>query len=164
VWVVKWKNTMFILLPLFLVGVGMIIAGVLVDPASKTSDGHSAKWFFLLFGCFWLLSVFGTLGGMILYTRHQVKKYKYFSEKGLKGVAKLLSCETTGTEINNIPQYEMQLQIIVEGRQPYVITHKECLNHLIAGKITIGLEIPVMVDPQRERSVILEWDELMKNT
>ena len=76
---------------------------------------------------------------------------------GLRGVARIISCQMTGTEINNVPQYNMKLEIKIQNRMPYIINHTQCLSPLVAGKIKDGMEIPVLVDPQNPKKILLEW-------
>lgn len=156
-WVVNWKTMGFVLGPFVIIGMIMVIVGLNTNPQARTDDGYSQKWFLILFGSFFILLAPATIAIVRLFMRRQAKRIAYFNAQGLRGVAQLLSCEMTGTEINNVPQYEMILEITVQGKEPYSMKHKECLTPLIAGKICQGMEIPVLVDPKDPKKIMLEW-------
>lgn len=67
---------------------------------------------------------------------------------GLSGIAKIESVTQTGVVLNEIdPQVEMDLEIHVEGRDPYMVKTKEFVPGAAVGVLTAGNPLPVKVDP-----------------
>ncbi|MGQ9465602.1 MAG: hypothetical protein ACUVQ4_07860 [bacterium] len=145
-----------VILSFIIIGIFMIITGINTEPLARTGDGLSKKWFFIIFGLSFAIFAIILLIIILLFIHFQKKNLTYLRHYGLRGIARILSCQMTGTEINNVPQYRMQLEIKIQNKIPYTINHTQCLSPLIAGKIQIGMEIPVLVDPQNSKKILLE--------
>lgn len=156
-WVVNWRTMAIVVLSFIIIGIFMIITGINTEPLARTGDGLSKKWFLIIFGLSFAIFAIILLIIILLFIHFQKKNLTYLMHYGLRGVARIISCQMTGTEINNVPQYNMKLEIKIQNRMPYIINHTQCLSPLVAGKIKDGMEIPVLVDPQNPKKILLEW-------
>lgn len=156
-WVINWRAMAIVILSFIIIGAIMIINGINTDPLARTGDGLSKRWFLIIFGLSFVILTIVLLLGIVLVLHFQRKNLAYLKHYGLRGMARILSCQMTGTEINNVPQYLMQLEIKVQNKMPYIINHTQCLSPLVAGKIQTGMEIPVLVDPQNSKKILLDW-------
>lgn len=85
------------------------------------------------------------------------EKAAYLRTHGIQTMGKVLQVSRTGTKINNVPQYQITLQITLEGSQHQVST-KMLMDPSSAGQFKAGLSLPVRVDPKDPQSVMLELD------
>lgn len=77
---------------------------------------------------------------------------------GLSGIAKIESVTQTGVVLNEInPQVEMDLEIHVDGRDPYMVKAKEFVPGTMVGALTSGTPLPVKVDPNDLSQVVILW-------
>lgn len=157
-WAVNRSALLIVLAAFVVAGTALVIIGLKTSPHIRTDDGFSQRIFLVFFGAFFLVLVPVTIFALSLFLRHQARRLAFFARHGRPGTARLLACEPTGTEINNIPQYELKLEIRVAGIEPYTVTHRECLVPVVAGKINIGMGIPVLVDPRRLDKISLQWN------
>lgn len=154
------KGVIFWVYGPFLLIIGILIyMGLTTDPEAMTDDGtmNLRLFFFLMAGLFFLTSMGSLLffwGSNYLYNN----KFKYLSENGRRGVAKLIDYRTTGLTVNDAPQIEMELEIKIAGRMPYNIKHKELINLVDLPKLKKNEEIPVLADPEKDNNILLIWD------
>ncbi|HEX6207566.1 MAG TPA: hypothetical protein VF058_04320, partial [Actinomycetota bacterium] len=77
---------------------------------------------------------------------------------GLPGTATIESFRQTGVVLNEInPQVEMDLEVRVEGRDPYMVKKKEFIPGAMVGILTSGAALPVRVDPSDLSRVVILW-------
>jgi hypothetical protein len=74
---------------------------------------------------------------------------------GRQGTATLVAVRQTGTFINENPQVEMDLDVSVEGLEPYRATHRQVLAMVSIPQFQPGMSLPVRVDPQDPQSLIV---------
>lgn len=80
---------------------------------------------------------------------------QHLVHNGLVGSATITSIRDTGTTINEHPLVELNLQISLDGRAPYAVTHTQLINRLAVGGFTPGATVPVRVDPADPSSVLV---------
>lgn len=156
-WAIHWRAIAIVFLSFLIVGAITIAIGINTDPFLRTGDGLSKKWFLIIFGLSFVIFAIILLIIILLFIHFQKRNLTYLRHYGLRGVARIISGQMTGTEINNVPQYNIKLEIKIHNRMPYIINHTQCLSPLLAGKIKDGMEIPVLVDPQNPKKILLEW-------
>lgn len=155
-WEIK-RWTPFTALPFIALGVIFIIVGMNTGAAEKTADGHSLKWFWYIMG-FWFTGL--TLlvyGGIYYWVARSRRKLRRLDSEGIRGFATVISSGATGTETNNIPVVEMELEVSPEGRQPYLVKIRDCVNPVNLSRVQAGTRLPVLVDPGRPGKVMIDW-------
>jgi hypothetical protein len=75
---------------------------------------------------------------------------------GTPGTGRVVSVRQTGIMINNVPQMAIQLQVRVGDQAPYDATVKMLLQPQSLAALQVGVELPVRVDPQDPKGVIIE--------
>ncbi len=156
-----WKMTKsapFVLLPLLSIGLIIIIAAFIVSPEAKTGDGHSLKIFLFAMGGLYLIGPFALIGILMLSNMREAKKIEYFKENGIQGIAKIISYQTTGTEVNNMPQIEFIFEITSDFLESYQIKYVQLVDLINLGKLHKGLEIPILIDPENQKKILPIWD------
>ena len=153
-WQVSNKIWIVTTFPMLLVGVGMIVYGMMVSPEALTDDGYPLNSFLYLMGVFFI--VFPLLGafGVYYYYKRINDRETFLMNEGIKGEAEILSREQTGTYINEQPQVKFKL-LITTPMENYELEHKEIVNLLDMGSIPVGRKIPVMVNPDNPRDILL---------
>jgi hypothetical protein len=144
-------------LPFIILGAIFIWLGWKADPAAQTDDGHSLKFFWYVMGAWFIGLTVLVYAGMIYFLGRSGRKVEKMRDAGLRGVATILSSGATGGEMNNMPQMEMELQVNVEGRPTYAVTHLEYVNPVNVPALHAGAQVPVLVDPADPRMLAIDW-------
>jgi hypothetical protein len=75
--------------------------------------------------------------------------------EGLVGQATITQVRETGTSVNRNPVVEFDLQVALDGRAPYPVTHRQVVSKLVVGNFAPGAVIPVRVDPGNDGEVMI---------
>ena len=89
---------------------------------------------------------------MLLSTFLRSQRIQRLEQTGIRGNAKVLQANETGTYINNQPQVWMELQVELPGRDPYFIEKKMVVPYLQIDQVRPGVVIDVTVDPEKKKS------------
>lgn len=156
----KTSNKLWIITtaPLVIVGFGFVIFGIMASPEALTDDGYSLKnFFYLMGGAFIFFPLMGTLGVYYYYKRINDRE-TFLINEGMRGEAEILSREQTGTYINEQPEVKFKLLITTPDLAPYELEHKEIVNLLDMGSIPEGRKIPVAVNPDNPKDIMLIFE------
>lgn len=82
-------------------------------------------------------------------------KAERLATEGLVGQATIQALRDTGVQVNNMPQLEFDLQVELEGREPYLVTHRQVVGHAALGQMQPGATVPVRVDPDDQTSLMI---------
>ncbi len=127
------------------------------DPAAQTDDGHSLKFFWYVMGAWFIGLTLVVYAGMIYFVARSGRKAVRMRQDGLRGVATVISSGATGGEMNNMPQMEMELQVNVEGKPTYGVTHREYVNPVNLPALQAGAQVAVLVDEDDPHKLIIDW-------
>lgn len=141
-------------IPFMLIGAGMGIGGFFVDPKSRTDDDMMQLNLFLwLMGGFFFLM--GATSGFMIRS--------FASRSGLtsaadsshwkRGSGRIVSVQSTGWTVNDLPQLALRLQIFYEELPVYEIDTKICVPPHQVGELKPGVSLVVRVDPQNPQNV-----------
>lgn len=145
-----------------LLGIGFIIAFFFTDPAAKTDDGYSLRYFFLTMGV-WFTGLPFLITGYVRYRRkRRMKRKKYFMKNGINATATVIDAERTGTMINNVPQYRFYLKVTTPADEEYNITVKKVVGYDIF-RLKPGVEIPMFIDPKDKGEYFICWEEATRS-
>jgi hypothetical protein len=75
--------------------------------------------------------------------------------EGLVGQATITEVRDTGTSVNHNPVVEFDLQVAVDGRDPYPVTHRQVVSKLVVGNFAPGAVVPVRIDPGNVAEVMI---------
>ena len=92
-----------------------------------------------------------TLGDM----NAEAQKAQHLMANGRQGTATVVALRQTGTFVNENPQVELDLDVSVDGLQPYRATHKQVLAMIAVPQFQPGASVPVRVDPFDPQSLIV---------
>jgi hypothetical protein len=74
---------------------------------------------------------------------------------GRRGLATVVAVRQTGVDVDDNPQAELQLQVAVDGADPYEVTHRQVISRVAIDSFWPGAKVPIRVDPQDPRNVIV---------
>jgi hypothetical protein len=74
---------------------------------------------------------------------------------GLVGQATITAVRETGTSVNESPVVEFRLQVALDGRDPYAVTHRQVVSRLVVGNFAPGATVPVRIDPADTAEVLI---------
>lgn len=157
-----WKVSKWIFLvttvPLLVVGIVFIVFGFMAPPEALTDDGYSLKNFYYIMGGSFLFFPLISVIGVSLYYKRINDRETFLIQNGIPGEAEILHREQTGTYINELPQVKFLLQVTVSGEEPYQMEYKDVVSMLDMGSINVGAKLPVFVDPNNPRNILLNYN------
>jgi hypothetical protein len=74
---------------------------------------------------------------------------------GRQGTATVTALRDTGMTVNDNPQVELDLDVSVDGTPVYPVTHRQVISRLAIAGFQPGATVPVRVDPQDPRTLII---------
>ena len=74
---------------------------------------------------------------------------------GRQGTATVTALRDTGVTIDGNPQVELDLDVSVGGMPVYRVTHRQVISRLAIAGFQPGATVPVRVDPQDPRTLII---------
>jgi hypothetical protein len=83
----------------------------------------------------------------------QAAEAAWLRVNGLRARARITGVQGTGLEVNGVPQILISMQVMMEGRAPFVASAKR-----MGAGVPIGAEVAVRVHPQDQSKVIIEAD------
>ena len=83
------------------------------------------------------------------------QKAQYLMQAGRVGTATVSAVRQTGTFVNNNPECELDLQVVVDAGTPYGVTHRQVLAMVALPGFQPGASVPVRVDPNDPNSLII---------
>lgn len=146
-----WWTWVILLAP----GVVALVISIL-HPGTRTTDD---SMLLRTFGIVWILLQLLILGAIFVFMDRQKRRAVYFRMNGIPGTATILSADTTGVTVNDMPQIELQLEIEVPGRNRYTIIDRRCWNPLALAGLQNGAQLAVRVDPQHPKQIMFVDDE-----
>ena len=75
--------------------------------------------------------------------------------EGLVGQATITDVREIGTSVNRNPVVEFDLRVLLDGRDPYPVTHRQVVSRLVVGSFEPGAVVPVRVDPANVAEVMI---------
>jgi hypothetical protein len=74
---------------------------------------------------------------------------------GRRGLATVVAVRQTGVKVDENPQAELDLQVAVDGVAPYEVTHRQVISRVAIDSFWPGAKVPIRVDPQDPRNVLV---------
>ena len=75
--------------------------------------------------------------------------------EGLVGQATITDVREIEGSSNRNPVVEFDLRVLLEGREPYPVTHRQVVSRLVVGNFAPGAVVPVRVDPGNVAEVMI---------
>jgi hypothetical protein len=85
----------------------------------------------------------------------QAQLAQHLAVNGIPGQATITTIRDTGTTINDNPLVELGLNVTLEGRAPYDVTHRQVISRLFVANFQPGTTVPVKVDPADQNAVLV---------
>jgi hypothetical protein len=74
---------------------------------------------------------------------------------GRRGLATVVAVRQTGVEVDDNPQTELDLQVVVDGVAPYEVTHRQVISRVAIDSFWPGAKVPIRVDPGDPTNVLV---------
>jgi hypothetical protein len=153
------------------VGVGLLAWGVRQQVAWGACHGtprcdEPAAWpvtlgIFVLIGGGFLLAwtVASGLADRVLHPeRLDIADPAQLRRVGVAGSARVLRSERSGAGSDDRPLMDVELSVEVPGRPPYLVRRRLSVPRSVAGQLSEGQRVPVLVDPDHPDRLLLEWE------
>jgi hypothetical protein len=135
------------LLPLLLVGVGLVVGGYLTDPSALTDEGLSTRTFLYIMGGGFVFISLAIMIGLSLAGSARQKKVEDLLATGQQGEATVLGLEDTGVRVNDNPQVRLLLEVHIEGYPPYQAEKTIVVPLIRLPQVQVGSTVQVLADP-----------------
>jgi hypothetical protein len=146
--------------PFTLIGIGLIIASQIIDPELIGSEGLAKNSELLITGVTLLLTPIIIGGCIFLWLRHGWRQATILTEDGISGVAKILDYEETGQTLNDAPKIRFSLEITSLNLEKYNLQFDEYVSLLYLGKLWIGKELSIKIDPKNHKNILINFASL----
>lgn len=83
------------------------------------------------------------------------QRAQHLALHGIAGQATITGLRDTGTTINEHPLVELQLEVSLDGRPAYPVTHTQLISRLAVAGFQPGATVPVRVDPADPQSLLV---------
>jgi hypothetical protein len=74
---------------------------------------------------------------------------------GIAGTATVKGLSDTGTQLNGAPVMDIDLTVLVPGREPYDVKHRQLVSFAALGNFQPGKTFPVHVDQQDPSKIVI---------
>lgn len=104
----------------------------------------------------------GAFGGSGLYIKARNAREERIRREGIPGMAKVINwwiVGKSGGSMSTVESCRFELEVAIEGQAPYIVKHRQLVPWRVYSQIGKGTCLPVKVDPQNPRRVVLAWDE-----
>ena len=82
-------------------------------------------------------------------------KMQHLLANGLAGQGVIKELRDTGMQVNYQPQFDIDMEIQLEGREPYTATVRQVVNMAVLPQFQPGATMPVHVDPADPMSFMI---------
>lgn len=82
-------------------------------------------------------------------------RMQHLLANGLSGTGTIKGLRDTGMQVNMQPQFDIDLTVQIEGRDPYDATVRQVVNLAVLAQFQPGTVMPVHVDPADPSSVMI---------
>lgn len=134
-----WRRSKSLIILTLLPAVGMVVAGLLVPPGTRTEDGLPLNYALWAGAGFWTVT---NVVMLIIFSRIDSGRIDLL-EHGLHGTAKVLSAERTGTLMNDNPVIAIRLEANGGFRGLYETVHKKAMPVEELDRLDAGSEIGI---------------------
>ena len=74
---------------------------------------------------------------------------------GMPGTAIVNAIKYTGTQINMVPVYELDLTVTLPGKEPYAVKHRQLIAHAALARFLPGATFSVRVDANDPSKLVI---------
>lgn len=82
-------------------------------------------------------------------------KMQHLLANGIAGTATIKELRDTGMQVNYQPQFDIDLEVMIEGRDPYAATVRQVIAMSVLPQFQPGVTMPVHVDPADPASLMI---------
>ena len=109
----------------------------------------------IFLGVFFMLSPLLSLAAIGTWIRRSNRNTLRLWSEGIPGRALVISAEETGRSINNAPEIELELEVMVNGSEPYRTRIRDFVGILELVRTQPGQTVQVRVDPHDPENVVI---------
>ena len=92
----------------------------------------------------------------------RAKREAQLREEGIDGKAKLVKwwiIGKSGGELELIELIKFELEVMVTGKPPYKVKHRQLTPFGVFTNLSKGMILPVKVHPEKPRQLLLDWEQ-----
>jgi len=92
----------------------------------------------------------------------RAKREAQLRSEGIDGEAKLVQSwiiGKSGGELESIELIEFELEVMVTGKPPYKVKHRQLTPFAVFTNLSKGTIIPVKVHPEKPKQLLLDWEQ-----
>jgi hypothetical protein len=98
-----------------------------------------------------------------LLARH-VRKVNRLADSGVAAKGVVQSIDSTNSSVNGRSVLRIGLAVSIDGQAPYPVSVRNAPPYHLVGMLRPGVSIPVVVDPERQEHVLIDWKRAERET
>jgi hypothetical protein len=150
-WAVNKRAMWIVLGSFFVLGVGLVVAGVTSPEGATTDDGTSLRSVYFVMGAIFALAPLVILGFVTLSNARGAA----FARAGIDAKGVILSAEQTGTYVNDLPQVAFRIRVERSDQPPYEVEHRAVVSLMSIAALQPGTVLDIKVSPQNPNKIQL---------
>jgi hypothetical protein len=95
---------------------------------------------------------------MLGQVQQDMQQTQHLMANGTPGKATIKNVGQTGTTINENPVAILDLEVAVEGKQPYPVQVQSAVPQVFLARLVPGGQVGVKVDPANPQTVAVDWN------
>lgn len=137
---------------------GVLGAGLLalVWTIGDSADAADSLGLGITGGTFLFMGVIFLLVGLLIRRSHT--RAERLRQAGTQGQATITAVDFTSMRVNDRPVVKLKLRLDVPGRPAYDMNHSMVMPWEAMGRTGVGQVVPVRVDPDDPKQVLIEWE------
>jgi len=96
------------------------------------------------------------MGRLGLGLRRSAAKAARIRVHGIAATGQIVSATPTGMSINDVPQMNVEMQVLIEGKAPYPASTKLLVPPQMLAQLVPGVQVQIRVDPEDPSALVIE--------
>jgi hypothetical protein len=143
-WETNKRALWIVLVVFFVLGLGLVAAGVTSPEGATTDDGTPLRSVYFGVAAIFILAPLAVLGFVTLSN----VRTGAFARAGIDAKGVILAAEQTGSYVNEQPQIAFRIRVERSDRSPYEVEHRAVISLMSLAALQPGTILDIKVSPR----------------
>jgi hypothetical protein len=150
-WEINKRALWVVLVVFFVLGLGLVAAGVSSPEGATTDDGAPLRSVYFGVAAIFILAPLAVLGFVALSN----VRTGAFARAGIDAKGVILAAEQTGSYVNEQPQIAFRIRVERSDRPPYEVEHRAVISLMSLAALQPGTILDIKVSPRNPDKIQL---------
>jgi hypothetical protein len=150
-WEVNRRALWVVLGTFFVLGLGLVVAGVTSPEGATAGDGTPLSSIYFVVAAIFILAPLVGLGFVTLSNTRD----RAFARAGIDAKGVILSAKQTGTYVNELPQIAFRIRVEHSDRPPYEVEHRAVVSLMSIAALQPGAVLDIKVSSRNPNRIQL---------